>query len=124
MYERTRGAGGGQRFRLDDACRTKLFKIADRGTYSVSLFQATKDVEAFARRILEGPRKGERDHIKLLITEPDDVLLVQPALSCHRVLTLSSVPCWLQVGKKPISRIENAKVKSCATTHAVSVRGA
>ena len=72
----------------------KLFSIADRGIYSVSLFQNTETVRAFSRRVLEGPRRGrrgEKRHIRMFLSEPNAVL-VQPALSCHCVLTLSTVP--------------------------------
>ena len=48
-------------------------------------------MEAYSRRVLEGPRRGEKGHVKLFLTEPD-VILIQPALSCHCVLTLSSGP--------------------------------
>ena len=51
-------------------------------------------MRAFSRRVLEGPRRGrrgEKRHIRMFLSEPNAVL-VQPALSCHCVLTLSTVP--------------------------------
>ena len=67
----------------------KIFLIADRGFYSTNLFKSTPTVERFIKKVLDGPTRGEKEHVRFFISKPGTAL-VQPALCCHTVLTCSA----------------------------------
>ena len=67
----------------------KIFLIADRGIYSNDLFKTIVTVDDFARVMLQGPTRLQAKHVKVFIPDAK-TLLVQPGLSCHSVLTVST----------------------------------
>ena len=68
--------------------------IANRGTYSVSFSNYKNSGSSFAVSF----GRADTRHIRFFLSEPN-VVLVQPPLSCHCVLTLSTGPALVSGGE-------------------------
>ena len=68
-----------------------LFLIAVRCAYSKALFECFPSVENFMRRAMEGPRKSEKEHVKVSMSEAG-IALAQTEFCCVTVLNISAGP--------------------------------
>ena len=69
----------------------KSFLIAERGMASLNLFKDIQSVQSFVRFLERGPQNNADQKIKFFVSKETSILM-QPALSCHSVLTLSEGP--------------------------------
>ena len=69
----------------------KVFLIAERGMASLNLFKDIQSVQSFVRFLERGPQNNAVQKIEFFVSKETSILM-QLALSCHSVSTLSEGP--------------------------------